>query len=571
MRSKVSTTGEVFGLDRKRASILLVALVALKIAVLFVLAWHRRFVMDEFVQFGFAKYIPGEVHALALTQVKALGYAFFFKPAHLIGWDARSMLLIGRMEMALLGCATLAIVYATARAMGQTKTRSALAVLVLLSFSNFIERIFETRGDPLSVFFAAVALVVALRGPDGAKRILAAGVLSGFAFLSTQKAVYFNFALGVALVGDAALDRRFLHGIARGAWLVLGWAVPIAIYCLLLGGPDAYEVAHNLFFGPVGIASPQTAAAYGGLRQYVVQTLTINLLLYLLCVFGMAIAAARSWRVQSPHRIALIFTWLVAGLVFAHNQPWPYVFVMALPFMALWATDVFDVLADRRPYLLAAWAILGVAVAASFLRNVQAWRIDNRAQLALVARAETLLGPNDVYFDGVGMLPDRPEPSTLWLDRHAILLTLSEGRQSDAYRIFSRQPPKMILWSYRMDGIEPVVGPLIRNSYVRVAPNIRLAGARLVPGPPVRFNAPIAGTYGLYDGSGNPVDGVVSVNGVPQRIPVQLPKGPAVLALNGPVPEIWTRSERLLLPLGAYRGRIGDGPDDPSLFEHVYD
>src|SRR6185437_15524838 len=131
------------------------------------------FVMDEFVQFGWAKYIPDRIAALAATQAKAEVYAFFFYPAHLIGWNARSMLLLGRMEMALLACGTLAIIYGSARTLGQSRLRSALIVLILLSFSNLIERLFETRGDPLSVFFAAAALLVTLRGPDRVKRIVA--------------------------------------------------------------------------------------------------------------------------------------------------------------------------------------------------------------------------------------------------------------------------------------------------------------------------------------------------------------------------------------------------------------
>jgi hypothetical protein len=46
-----------FGVKDRHASIAIGALVALKIAILFLLAWNRRFVMDEFVQFGWAKYL----------------------------------------------------------------------------------------------------------------------------------------------------------------------------------------------------------------------------------------------------------------------------------------------------------------------------------------------------------------------------------------------------------------------------------------------------------------------------------------------------------------------------------
>lgn len=549
---------------RRAPTIILAVLTAFKIAALFTFAWNRRIVMDEFVQFGWAKYIPDKIGWLATWQAKAQAYALFFYPAHLLGWSARSLLLLGRMEMAVLACGTLALVYATARTLGQSRTRAALIVLVLLSFSNFIERIFETRGDPLSVFFAAAALLVAVRGRDRRWPVFAAGVLGGLAFVSTQKAVYFDFALGVALVADAGLERRFAEGLARGALLVLGWAVPIVAYCFAFGGTHPLPVARALFFGPSAVMSSSIPAEYGGLRGYVVQTLARNALLYLFCFAGMALALARLPRLDAGARIALIFSLIVTALVFAHNQPWPYVFIMALPFMALWALRPFDALGAASPARAGLWAVLAVAVAVSFAANVRVLRIDNHAQLALVDRAESLLGPKDVYFDGVGMLPDRAEPSTLWLDRHAILDTLQKDNKSEAYRIFSESPPKLIIWNYRIDSILPVILPLVRDSYVKVAPNIRMAGVLLRRGSPATFDAPVAGRYALYDGTGSPVQGAVEVNGA-KRSPLDLQRGRVTVTLRSGPPRA------LLLLQGSYAGKFAAGGDDKTLFDRVYD
>jgi hypothetical protein len=263
--------------------------------------------------------------------------------------------------------------------------------------------------------------------------------------------------------------------------------------------------------------------------------------------------------------VALIFSVVVTAFVFAHNQPWPYVFVMALPFMALWSLEPFDALAARRAYSTAAVAVLAIAIAASFARNILYLKLDNHDQLALVARAETLVAPGDVYFDGVGMLPDRREPSTLWLDRHAVLQTLRERQASEAYRIFATAPPKVIIWSYRMDAIAPVVDPLIRDSYVRIAANIRIAGARLRRGEAVPFSVPLAGRYALYDLKGNPVPGRLALDGASLEAPLELRKGATRVTLaSGP-------GEALLLPQSSYAGRITPGPDNKALFDQVYD
>jgi hypothetical protein len=540
-------------------------LMALKLALLFVFALNGRFVMDEFEQLGWAKYL-GHGFFTTIWPAKAVGYAVFFELAHAIGWDARSILIAGRVETALLACGTVALVYATARALGHERGRALAIVLVLLAFSNFLERSYRTIAEPVATFFAVAALYVAVRGrADQVGRILAAGALGGLAFLCTQKALYFDLALWLALAGDAALRRQFGRAVKRGAGLVLGWLAPVVVYCLAFGGRDPLAVAQNLLLGPTIIAG-RGGGDYGGLRQFVVQTLQVNALLYLFCFAGMALALRRIRRLDQPRRIALIFSLVITVLVFAHDQPWPYVFIMALPFAALWALEGIDALAaGKLLHVHLAWAVLGIGIAASFVRNGQMLRIDNRDQLALVARAEALVGPDDVYFDGIGMLPNRREPSTLWIDRHYVLKTLAEKERSDAYRIFASAPPKLIIWSYRMEAIAPVVGPLIAPSYVRIAPNIHLAGRRLERGKHEKFNVPLAGDYELYSHAGFPLHGYIAIRGRLFDSSVRLMRGPETVTL------LTGAEDALLLPKGSYEGKITAALDDPALFANVYD
>lgn len=556
---------DIFGSKRRHAAAVLGGLIALKLALLFALAWNTLFVMDEFAQLGWAKYFGNGLFE-TLWPAKAVGYAVFYQLAHLVGWDAPSILLAGRLQTAILACGTLGLIYASARALGEDKLRALLIILVLLCFSNFMERIFRTRAEPLSVFFAAAALLVVLRGQaDRARTLILAGLFSGLAFLATQKALYFNLALGIALVADAALARRYAAGVIRGALLVLGWLAPIAAYCLIFGGTAPLPVAQNLVFGPVEVAT-QGAAPYGGLRYYVLQTLARNAILYALCFAGMALALGRLRSLDERRRIALVFSVVIAALIFTHDQPWPYVFVMALPFISLWGLWVLDRVADNGRAAKMIWLAVGVAVAASFVKNITYLQLDNRAQLAVVTRAEALVGPDERYFDGVAMLPNRQEPSALWLDRVQILATLRERENSEAYRVFARTPPKLIIWSKRMDDISPVVGPLIERRYVQVAPNIRMLGRRLPLGEATRFDVPRAGRYALYSETGERLSGLAQVDGGAARGgPFELASGTREIILrSGP-------ATALLLPVGSYAGTIGPGADNDELFAHVYD
>lgn len=556
-------SSDLFRFDRRRVLLALSFLIALKVVLLFVLAWNSRFVMDEFGQLGFAKYLPDDFFD-TVWPAKAVGYAIFYKLSHLLGWDATSILLIGRIQTAFLACGTLSIVYACARALGENRLRALLILLVLLSFSTFMERIFRTRAEPLAVFFAAAALLVLLRGEaDRLRTLLLAGILSGLAFLATQKAVYFNVALGAALLVDAALARQFFASISRGIWLVLGWLVSVIAYCILFGGTDPLPIAKSLVFGPVEVTM-QGASAYTNLRGFVVQTLTRNAPLYGLCFAGMALSLTRIVSLDQPQRIALLFTLLISVLVFAHDQPWPYVFVMALPFIALWSMVPFDRFATERGVRAILLIALAMGVVPSFVKNLIYIDHDNRDQLILVERAESLLATDQIYFDGIGMLPTRREPSTLWLDSLYVQKTLHQQEESEAYRIFAFSPPRVIIWSYRMNAIYPVIAAHVQNSYVRIAPNLYVAGRLLKPDESMTFDAPIAGNYGLYSANGNPVDDEVDVDGELLESPFWLDKGQRSVELRT------ERREALLLLHGDYRGIIALGVDDNYLFEEIY-
>ena len=142
--------------------------------------------------------------------------------------------------------------------------------------------------------------------------------------------------------------------------------------------------------------------------------------------------------------------------------------------------------------------------------------------------------------------------------------TLREGRRSEAYQLLTRSPPKIILWSYRMDDIWSIVAPAIQDSYVTISPNLRIAGRQLYNGKPATFIVPIAGEYELYDVAGRPVTAQVEVNGLTVTPPIRLPRGTTTVILKD-------RAHALLLPRGSYRGKLRRGPDNPLLFANVYD
>lgn len=538
---------------------ILTGVVAVKIALLFALCLTSILVMDEFVQLGFAKYL-GNGFFDTIWPVKAVGYAVFYKIAHAIGWDAVSTLLAGRVITALLGCAIVGMIFACARLLYNGLIYSLLVLVTLLSFSNFIERIFRTRAEPLAVFFAVASLLVLLRGEASRKSIFLAGMLTGLAFVTTQKSIYFNIALGAALVIDAAMMREFRLVFVRGFVLLAGWFVIVVLYCVAFGGLSPLPVAHNLFFGPTDLVS-EVPKVYTGMDRFLLDTLLKNVLLYAICAAGMGLALARIFSLDSTTRIALVFSVVITGFVYTHNQPWPYVFVMALPFIALWAPKLLQTLSANPRYTNIVCIILAVALGSSFLRNgLYLTQYTNGDQLKVTRMAETVTGQDARYFDGVGMLPNRSEPSPLWLDKPLIERSLDQGVKSELFEIFTKSPPNTVIWSYRLDQVETVIQDQLDASYVKVAPNIRLSGRRLENGASSMFTVPLPGKYALYSDDGQPLAGPVLIEGKPATLPIALSTGPVTIEFGG------RAGTALFLPQGRYQNILDANAPDYAFF-----
>ncbi|MEO1493893.1 MAG: hypothetical protein AAFV19_17205 [Pseudomonadota bacterium] len=491
--------------------------------------------MDEFWQFGQSKHLFDEFFHTKWPG-KAVGYAVFYKLSHWAGWDAQSMLLIGRLQTALLTCGLLVIIYRIARSMDEPAVFAVLVVLVMLCFSTFIERSFRLRSEPLAVFFAAAALWACVsREVLPWHRIVLAGVLCGLSVLATQKAAYFCLALGVALVASALADRSLRGACQHGALLVLGWALPIVIYCVAFRPDNPLLVAENLVRGPVEVAV-SGHQFYSDLRVFVTQTVMRNLPLYALCGLGLAVSLWRWSKLTTRQRITAVFTLIVSALVFSHTQPWPYVFIMAIPFLALWALVPLRLLANR-PVLKSLSLAFGiVVVATSFVRNGTYLSHDNSHQVALMRQVEELLDTGETYFDGSGMLPNRRQSVEHWLDARWVWRTTSEGSNSKVYRDLAASPPKVLIDSYRLSAVSDALGPVLKDRYIGIAPNIRIVGRKIHPEHSTVFDVPVAGAYRLYDEAGAPQTDALEIDGKLQIPPFQLQPGKTTVLLEAPAP-----------------------------------
>ncbi|MFQ5466615.1 MAG: hypothetical protein ACE5DS_00620, partial [Kiloniellaceae bacterium] len=497
----------------------------------------------------------------------------FYRIAHWLGADAAQIMRIARIETLALAFLVLGLVYAIARAIGRTRVEAALAVATTLAVSSFMERAFTVRPEMLALTLAAIGLWVVVSGPAGAARGFIAGLFAGAAFLVTQKAIYFDLALGVTLVGPGLLARRPGRALASGALLMVGWAIMLGAYVgyFAIDGAAPGAVLGRIFFGPPTENVTTGHIVYENLRYFVWQSVSRNVGAYALSLIGLGMVVIGLRRRPPGEQGAALFTVAMVALVYGvHPAPWPYNFVMAIPFLALWSPLVLAPFggASTRLHALATLILIGT-LALSFPRNMGYRAHDNALQNETARAAEGFLGAEDTYFDGVHMIPTRRHATELWLQRSAVLEIRAGARRGDTALIdqVMAQRPKVWILSYRTAGIAEALAPFLTRSYVRVAPNILLAGMALAPGGAVAFEARWGGLYRLYTAGGVPDDAEVVLDGTRRRGPMRIEPGRHALALAR-----GGTARRYLLPadVGARAAIAEDMPEQALLFPDAH-
>lgn len=549
---------------------LAVAFCGFKLALLAVYAWNAQFVMDEYNLVSSGLAIPRGFYD-AYDPVKTVLHVYFYDLSRAWTDDSVGLMRAARLQGLALALAMVALVWGIARNLGRERVEALFAVVVLLSFTTFLERSFRIRSEPLAVSFPLLALWLATGRWRGAPATrFAAGMAVGAAFLTTQKAAYYALAFGLAylaagMAGEGPLGRRARRAVRDAALFSAGWTASVVLYAAAFGGWGFPRVVRMVFTSPLEVVF-HGEEFYPSFAPFLVQTLALNPLAWGLGACGLVVALARWRRLGEPERLAAVVGLVVAVAVFTNSQPWPYVFVMTIPFLAVWSPlPVGWAPAPRRGAVL---LVLLAILAASFVRNAAYLGRDNAEQRRVMARAERLLAPGERYSDGVGMLPTRPWAGELWNWDSIVLAGIRRGAaagdHSPIEAILADQP-KLWIDTYRLRALAPILAPRLAGSYLPVDPNILLAGTELPPGRAVVFRNRWEGEYRLYDGDGRAVD-------EPFRVAGEEVRGAVRLGLGAHRVESPGAGRRFLLPAGL---RL-DGPIPPeappvNLFAGVYD
>jgi hypothetical protein len=456
--------------------------IVIKLVALCVLAINTQYLMDEFDTISHLQLLAQRPYQ-DVSPPRTLLSSYFYLPAYELMESSVAVMRMARAETLVIALVAIGLLYGISRNIGRSKFQSVLVVFAVLSFSTHMERAFTVRPEALMLLWALIGVWWLTRRELTAFRIAIAGLLSGAAFLTGQKAIYYDLAFGVALVGTALTERDLKRAISWGALLVSGWMIALAVYvgAFALSGAQPSRILETIFFGSAATNAVQGHSVYEALWTFKLQSFMRSAFPYLICLAGWLVTARRFAELSRGQRIALIFSGAVVLLIFGyHPAPWPYNLILAIPFVALWAPDCFAFAMVRFPQRTSFITMAFFAVfAISLHRNVLYLDHDNAYQEQVMEQAESLLAPEDRYFDGVFMLPKRQHTDRIWLERKVVLRIWQEaetGENTILERVFAQQP-KVIILSYRTQAVEDSLRPYIASSYRQIAPNIMISAA----------------------------------------------------------------------------------------------
>lgn len=523
-------------LSERQIVVILSLFIAIKVLIIFGYTLHREFIIDEFSQAYKARLI-GQFYD-SYIPIKNVLYAYVYSiPAYFTENSVRITEFARYLSFAMMSV-TLIVTYFAAMKLYHRRIFALFSVVVVLSVSSFTEHAFRIRSETVSIMFASIACYVLLLSAGETRRVykydLGTGVLLGLAFLSTQKAVYYVLALGFASLFCSMQVRQNLKSCVV---MAAGFLITFLFYVLLLNPTDPLVVVSAIFKQPMDVAL-NADNYYSSLAEYKVRSFYRNPISYLIAALAI-ICGFIKWRsISQPIRCVLVALTIMLLLIYHHNQPWPYVFVMFMPLLGLMAVYPFyqrfilttesSASSENGTYIPFVLAVLTLMLSAGFFRNVEYLQNDNMHQKELISIAEKQLLPNETYLDGAGMLVSRDRTAPhIGLDAMTsarVKADLDKGETKYLDQLWAENP-KIILLNYRTLNLLDLMRGQVDQLYVALHPNIMVAGKCSESGDPIQYSNAWAGEYQIYTAGGVLHQDAPIVNEVPVAQKFRLQRG----------------------------------------------
>jgi hypothetical protein len=478
-------------MERKRidpaAAILLVA-IAFYGFLQYQYALYGMYIWDEFVDsaMGADMFLRARPYVDYFPFKTQLGILLYGLP-YTFCRNMEVILLINRHTAFLFVVLSLYVLYQLQREIFGSERGGLWAVLWTLTCSTFLEHSFTIRVDIMATFMAilAVRLFVARQTWRSS---LAAGMCLSLAFCMTQKAGYFILAFILAFW--LAQRKADFNPIKEFGAFALGGVVVFAAYVVGFGHGGVYASVVKDVFNFKTAASVSVLSPYTYFRNYYWQTFSRNIPFYCLSFVGLAYVF-RFWRASTWQRnFSASFTLIVLVFLLIHRHSWPYLFMFVIPFLACFAAfvseQVYDALRNStRVLAVPALVLLAIVAITSVMRYQVYFRYQSFAQMETVRAVESILGPEDTYYDGTRMIGTRKSARNDYLATEDIkrLLASWDTLGAELMDALRAAQCKVIIYNSRLTRLPEQFQQFIQDHYVLADKNIFVSGSEITTSP----------------------------------------------------------------------------------------
>ena len=436
------------------------------------LATNAPMIADEFTEIHMgASVARGELpYGPTWHCPKTPGLSFLLALPSLLSNDGQTVVLYSRLLMIPIALLLVAALWYTALAL-KGREAAFLAVILLCTCTTFIDRSFRLRTDLVSTTCWAWSLYFFL-GQGKRWSFFQGGIFLGVAFLFTQKAVYFLVAAFFICLFQEGLEKKR----ALGEYVV-------GILVILLG--------YVLFFSLLGLGWECIAVNFKAVRTglsgfyrtwtYGIREFWRSPFFWLFGLLGLL------WEGREKRNVPLLAATVVLLLLtIKQSSKWPYYYLKLLPCTALlgslFLSDSMNSLKKRYPK----WGVTGAVLLLFVLLCLPAlWRfsvyLGDQAmfdkQLATIAWVESVTKSDDVFFDGVGLVPTRPRSYRELFLRDLILYR--QGKYPDLIEVLRQKECKVHIANYRTNNLPEREKSWLKKHFIRDWGNVYVAGTQV--------------------------------------------------------------------------------------------
>jgi hypothetical protein len=387
-------------------------------------------------------------------------FHLLFAPLVAIAPRSSSVLLLGRLAMLPIAAAALWVTWRIAERL-YDREAATWATLVTALFPVFLLRGVEFRSDNLWALLALGAVAALLAG-----RHFTAGVILGFALLTSIKTVHFAIAIAAALL---YVHRR--RAFALMARIAAGGALPVAAATIWIAANHALA---PMWLWAVDVNRRVPVSLFRRVRGAVI----------VVCVIAAAFVIVRRARSEARALLTLIGLFAAASVMAISPLISPRDFLPVLPMTAI--VLAAHVIPRLGGFKHAVPAVLALA-------TIQFGRLTMpppRAPFEMIDEAMRLTAPNEFVLDAKGQTVFRPRPTFMTFEKVSRrLIVIGEVRDTVVEDLIRN---RCYVATEDADHFPPRTRAFLNAHYLKVG-TLRVAGARA--GDDGAFEIAIPGSY----------------------------------------------------------------------------